>query len=100
MKDSAAMVRCDGLGCDETHPEHHDAEGEPGFIGGRWQGWLYLDINRADLIGRPLRFCRVSCLDWWIHQSTMLDKPMGPLEAGRTPTAGAIDEIAVRRVKR
>ncbi len=66
------VIRCDALWCDESHPLDHDWLGRPSFETGRWLGWVYLDVNRPDLIDRPLRFCCGECLVWWIDNQTML----------------------------
>lgn len=60
-------VRCDALGCIETHPVEHEFEGQPGFTRGRWAGWVYLDINDPHLSMRPLRFCSYWCLRYWLE---------------------------------
>jgi hypothetical protein len=49
------MIHCDAFGCTETHPIEHEAMTEPGFRFGKWLGWLYLDINRPDLMDRQQR---------------------------------------------
>ena len=89
-------VHCDGLGCDETYPVDHEYVGRTGFTDGKWLGWLYLDINRPDLIDRPLAFCRVDCLDWWINAQTMLKTPMPDDDADEDEVGG----MAARRAKR
>lgn len=61
-------LKCDSMGCNEVHPLIHEDLGEDGFATGRWPGWLYLDINRADLFARELRFCDARCLEWWLDR--------------------------------
>jgi hypothetical protein len=90
--ESEERILCDALGCDETYPVHHDSETEDGFLFGRWPGWVYLDINRNDLIERPLRFCGVRCLLWWCERETVVNRPERPappppLEFKRTISA-------------
>lgn len=67
----AGVVRCDGLGCRESHPLDHEALGEECFGTGRWCGWLYLDLNRPDLYSDVMRFCSVACCMWWLEKQTM-----------------------------
>jgi hypothetical protein len=93
------QVRCDALGCTETHPLEHEALGEPSFGTGRWLGWVYLDLNRPDLFGRPLRFCSVSCCQWWLEREVITrgNRPLSPLdEALRAPD----DQLKRRRARR
>src|SRR3990167_3664340 len=85
---SDAVIACDGLGCEETYPVDHPDAGEPGFRQGKWVGWHYLDLNRADLIDRPLRFCGMQCLVWWLASTKAAwtwarpptNTPMSPLD--------------------
>lgn len=63
-------IRCDGLGCRETHPIDHECLGEPSFELGKWLGWVYLDLNRPDLVPRTLRFCSVDCMIDWAEHAT------------------------------
>lgn len=76
------MLRCDALGCNETHPLDHEMLGEPSFGTGRWLGWVYLDLNRPDLFPRELRFCSVRCCQWWLDREvvTRLHEPLSPLD--------------------
>lgn len=67
-------VRCDAAGvggCEETHPLEHELLGDPSFGTGRWLGWVYLDINRPDLLDRELRFCSVGCCTWWLDRQIL-----------------------------
>jgi hypothetical protein len=73
---TAEMLHCDAFGCTETHPVEHDAMTEPGFRFGKWLGWLYLDINRPDLVDRQLRFCSVFCLRHWLNMHVS-ERPVG-----------------------
>ena len=73
-------IKCDAFGCNESHPLEHDAIGEPYFGIGKWLGWMYLDINRPDMFDRPLRFCSVACLLFWIGQNSKTESRIGPIE--------------------
>lgn len=89
-------IWCDAFGCQETHPLDHEMLGEPSFLTGRWLGWVYLDLNRPDLFDRILRFCSVSCCQWWLEREVITrgKRPISPLdEALRRPS----DEMARRR---
>lgn len=89
-------ILCDALGCEEAHPLDHEMLGEPSFTTGRWLGWVYLDLNRPDLFERVLRFCSVSCCQWWLEREVITRgrRPVTPLdEALRRPS----DEVARRR---
>lgn len=70
-------VRCDAFGCRERHPLNHKEIGKPGFALGKWLGWVYLDINRPDLIDRPLRFCSVLCLEHWLRMNAEHERRIG-----------------------
>lgn len=92
----AAYLRCDAFGCEERHPVVHECLGEECFGTGRWLGWVYLDLNRPDLFARTLRFCSVSCCQWWLEREAITrgKRPSSPLdEALRAPA----DETARRR---
>jgi hypothetical protein len=90
------VVRCDAWSCRESHPLEHDDLGEPSFGTGRWLGWLYVDLNRTDLLDRPLRFCSVSCCVWWMERESVTygGRTTTPLdEALRAPS----DELKRKR---
>lgn len=90
-------VFCDALGCPESHPLEHEGLGEESFGTGRWLGWLYIDLNRPDLVERSLRFCSVHCTLWWLERecvTTSGQRTQSPLdEALRRPN----DELARAR---
>lgn len=92
MSADRVVIRCDALGCRETHPILHENVGEPGYELGRWLGWVYLNLNNENLVDRELRFCSAHCCLWWLEreivrpQLTELDKALR-----------SRDELAVRR---
>lgn len=98
-RDGRTFLRCDALGCNESHPIEHEMLGEESFGTGRWMGWLYLDLNRPDLFDREFRFCQVSCALWWLESNTShryekVREPLGPLDrALRSPN----DALARKR---
>jgi hypothetical protein len=59
-------IHCDAFGCGETFPLVHEYLGTPCFTPGRFLGWIFLDINRPDLIDRELAFCGIRCCEWWL----------------------------------
>lgn len=77
---ASGAVRCDATGCPESHPRHHADEGKSGFVDGRWPGWLYLDINRTDVVDRLLGFCSVWCLRWWLEHATAMQRAAAPTD--------------------
>lgn len=93
---NATHITCDAMGCDESHPIDHPDLGEECFGTGRWLGWVYLDLNRPDLLPRPLRFCSVACCVWWLERESITNgrRPLSPLdEAIRAPS----DELKRKR---
>lgn len=92
---SADRVYCDNFGCDESYPKSHPDERHPGFVGGRWLGWFYLDINRPDLTDRELRFCDIRCLTWWLETTKTAGASVRNRHVYDEPTV--LDELAVRR---
>ena len=86
------QVRCDALGCTETHPLDHEGLGEDSFGTGRWIGWIYLDLNRPDLWTRPMHFCCVQCCAWWLERQA--ERPL--FERGDPRGTTALDR-ALRR---
>ena len=95
MSTEGQDVRCDGLGCAETYPRFHTETG-PGFDDGKWLGWVYLDLNRRDLTTRPLRFCGMRCLTWWLYETDSAWKPVRTSESLETTRDTLISAMARR----
>lgn len=85
MSEDEEVIHCDAFGCEETYPVHHPQEIEEGFRFGKWLGWVYLDINRPDIIDRPFRFHDALCLRWWIERETMTNRRWEKRELPPTP---------------
>lgn len=80
LREGGIYLRCDNIGCNETHPIDHEDLGQPEFEFGRWMGWMYLDLNREDLFGRAFRFCSTLCLADWLD-AQIVGRGKRPLSA-------------------
>jgi hypothetical protein len=72
-------ITCDAFGCIEAHPYKHECLGEPRFELGKWPGWVYLDLNRPDIMDRTLRFCGLRCMLHWMLMNSQTSNPVDPL---------------------
>lgn len=102
LRDDGMWLRCDAFGCIERHPLDHDDIGDVCFGNGRWLGWVYLDLNRPDLWERPVRFCSVGCLQWWLDRESITRRVPEP----RTLTPldrvlrAPLDEVAMQMLRK
>lgn len=96
------LIRCDALGCEESHPLDHPNIGDVGFDFGRWLGWIYVDLNRPDLFERQLRFCSIACAVWWLEREVIGRgrRPISPLEVALNSPQDRVKRQAALRYLR